>query len=115
MSARKKYTADLDSTPILGYYTCVKFGIIKSNSKAVNAINKELWLNTIVQGIDMDYVKRKYSDWFTGPGCFEKEYDMKLKPNAQPVAHAPRRVSHALLNRLKHKLYEIIQSGIIEK
>ena len=34
---------DLDMTPILGYYSSVKLGIIKTpNKKSVNEINKEL-------------------------------------------------------------------------
>lgn len=40
---------------------------------------------------------------------------MKLKPNAQPVAHAARRVPHAIMNRLKNKLDEMVKSKIIEK
>lgn len=60
-------------------------------------------------------MKQKYADLFKGLGCFEKEYTMKLKPNAQPVAHAARRVPHAIMNRLKSKLDEMVKSKIIEK
>lgn len=40
---------------------------------------------------------------------------MKLKPNVQPVAHASRRVPHAILNKLKKKLDEMTETKIIEK
>lgn len=38
-----------------------------------------------------------------------------LKDNARPVAHAPRKVPHALKDRLKRKLDELEKNGIIEK
>lgn len=40
---RQVAIVDGDTTPILGYYTCVKFGIIKlRKSKALDSINKDL-------------------------------------------------------------------------
>lgn len=40
---------------------------------------------------------------------------MKLKANSQPIAHAPRRVPQAVMNRLKIKLDDMTQNKIIEK
>lgn len=48
-------------------------------------------------------------------GTFEHEYDIKLKKDAKPVAHAPRRVPHTVKFRLKKKLDEMVQNKIIEK
>lgn len=52
---------------------------------------------------------------FEGVGCFEHEYDIKLKPNAQPVAHPPRKVPQAIRNRLREKLNELVKRRIIEE
>lgn len=38
-----------------------------------------------------------------------------IKENAQPVAHAPRKVPHALKDKLKRKLDDLEKNGIIEK
>lgn len=48
-------------------------------------------------------------------GTFKPEYDIKLKKDAKPVAHALRRVPHTVKFRLKKKLDEMVQNKIIEK
>lgn len=58
---------------------------------------------------------KNYSDLFKGLGTFEHEYDIKLKDDARPVAHAPRRVPHAIKSKLKLKLDEMVRNGIIER
>lgn len=52
---------------------------------------------------------------FKGLGCFETEYKINLKENARPIAHAPRRVPHAIISKLKNKLDELVANKIIEK
>lgn len=58
---------------------------------------------------------KTYSDLFKGVGCFETEYKIQLKEDAQPIAYAPRRVPHAIKNKLKEKLDELVKRKIIEK
>lgn len=58
---------------------------------------------------------KNYPDLFKGTGCFEKEYDILLKENAKPIARAPRRVPHAIKDKLKKKLDELCARKIIEK
>lgn len=58
---------------------------------------------------------KHFNDLFTGLGCFDKEYDIKLKADAKPIAHAARRVPQALKNKLKKKLDELVKNKIIEK
>lgn len=58
---------------------------------------------------------KNYPDLFKGLGTFKHEYDIKLKEDARPVAHAPRRVPHAIKNKLKNKLDDMVKNGIIEK
>ena len=65
--------------------------------------------------IDKEYVTKNYADLFQGLGTFENEYDIKLKEDAVPVAHAPRRVPDKLKTKLKLKLDHMIKTGIIEK
>lgn len=56
-----------------------------------------------------------FGDLFRGLGCFEGEYEIKLNENAQPVAHAPRKVPQAIVKKLQMKLNEMEENKIIEK
>lgn len=58
---------------------------------------------------------KEYSDLFKGLGCFRNEYKIQIKENANPVAHAPRRVPVAIKSKLKVKLDEMVDNKIIEK
>lgn len=58
---------------------------------------------------------RNYADLFNGLGTFETEYEILIKDNAQPIAHAPRKVPHVLKDKLKMKLNELERNEIIEK
>lgn len=65
--------------------------------------------------IDKEFVLRNYADLFKGLGTFAHEYDIKLKEDATPIAHAPRRVPDAIKSKLKMKLNDMVKNGIIEK
>lgn len=56
-----------------------------------------------------------YAELFSGLGCFQEKYEIKLKENAIPIAHPPRRVPHAMKEKLKNKLDELLKTNIIEK
>lgn len=48
-------------------------------------------------------------------GCFQHEYDIKLKENAIPIAYPPRRVPIGLKERLKEKLEQLVKDNVIER
>lgn len=48
-------------------------------------------------------------------GKFEKPYTIQLKEDAIPVAKPARRVPHAIMDKLKRKLDELEENGIVEK
>lgn len=108
---------DQDFTPILGLKSCVRFGIVQPTRAIKNSRSnkKQLWLNSINKDIDRNYILNHFSDLFSGLGCFETEYEIKLKQNAQPIAHAPRKVPQSLMKKLKLKLEEMEKNGIIMK
>ena len=56
-----------------------------------------------IQGeeLTMDTIMDQYKDVFTGLGCFEREYDIKVDEAEPPVVHAPRKVPYALKDKLK--------------
>lgn len=52
---------------------------------------------------------------FKGLSKFKYEYDIKLKPNAIPIAHVPRRIPLAIQSKLEMKLKELIKNNVIKK
>lgn len=58
---------------------------------------------------------QNFGDLFTGLGCFEREYEIKLKKDAQAVAHPPRRVPQAIMRKLKAKLDDLVKNRVIRK
>lgn len=65
--------------------------------------------------LDIDYVKKNFEDLFSGLGTFEEPYSITMKENAIPVARPPRRVPLKLIDKLRNKLNELEERGIIAK
>jgi hypothetical protein len=60
--------------------------------------------------------RQQYADLFTGLGCLEGEYTIRLKLDAQPFAvFTPRRIPVNLLPLLKQELEKLQQAGVIKR
>ncbi|KAK3549941.1 hypothetical protein QTP86_016871, partial [Hemibagrus guttatus] len=72
-----------------------------------------------VESISLDSretVKREFPKLFTGLGKMEGEYNIVLKPGAQPFSlSTPRRISLPLLLKVKEELIRMEQQGVISK
>ncbi|KAG5886147.1 hypothetical protein JTB14_011393 [Gonioctena quinquepunctata] len=97
----KPQVVDVDSETILGLSDCVNFGLIRR----VDILNHSL-------ESENDLFSH-YSDLVTGTGNFPGTYHIHIKSNAIPVLNPLRRVSHALLEKLKKTLERLKGSGII--
>ena len=61
-------------------------------------------------------IKRQYHDLFTGLGCMDGDYTMRLKEDAKHFAvFTPRRVPVNLLPQLKDELDKLQQLGVIKR
>lgn len=60
-------------------------------------------------------IKDRYADVFKGLSCIEGEQHVKLKPDAQPSIHPPRRVPVALRNKVKEELERMEKLDVIER
>ena len=89
--------------PLLSGTTCEKLGLI-----TINKIHS-------IKTIDDDPIIAKFSDVFQGLGCLDGEYHIEVDPSIRPVQHLPRRVPLALKPRLKAKISELEQRGVIQK
>lgn len=96
----------IDTTKsILGLDACKKLKLVKRVSQVNNiSINKNI-----------DEILANYNDVFKGIGCMNVAYAIKVKYNAEPNIHPPRRVPFTLHDRLKNKLNELENLKIVEK
>jgi hypothetical protein len=66
--------------------------------------------------LNNETVLREYSHLFEDElGNLEGEVDIHLQENSVPVVHAPRRMPHALRDRLKAELDAMQAAGVIAK
>ena len=80
------------------------------------AASVKLKLVVRLDSIDLDSVKKTYPKLCEGLGLVQKEYTIKLKPGAKPVAlKAPRRVALPLLGKVKAELERMVQLGVISR
>lgn len=87
--------------PILGHEACEKLGLIKK-------------LEILDNGSDLENFLNKYSGVFEGLGTFPQKYKIEVDSSSIPTNKPPRRVAFALMEKLKHKLTQLVESKIIE-
>lgn len=92
---------NINAVPILGYKICVEMEMVKRVLS--------------VQSNSTPKFVSEYEDIFQGLGCLPGRYEIKLKSNAVPVVHAPRKLPFAIKDTVKNKLNEMEQQGIIAK
>ncbi len=93
--------------PLISAKTCLKIGWL-SPPQLVHSIST-------TKELTREFILEEYSDVFTGLGCLPGEYHIELDPNVNPVQHSPRRVPVPLKAKMKTKLDELEQNGIIKK
>ena len=90
--------------PLLSGRTCSELGLITVNR--VNRVNADNSSSDLIE---------EFSDVFEGLGCLEGEYHIDTDPDVPPVQHAPRRVPVPMKAKLKAKIKELEQQGVIKK
>ncbi|CAL8069840.1 unnamed protein product [Orchesella dallaii] len=71
-----------------------------------------------VESESLSHVKptEEFPELFTGLGRLDTPYTIKLSDGAKPFAvHAPRRIPIPLLEKVKKKLEEMVEEGVIER
>ncbi|XP_046857694.1 uncharacterized protein K02A2.6-like [Xenia sp. Carnegie-2017] len=66
-------------------------------------------------GLSREQIFEKYSKCFDGLGRISDPYHIKIKPNATPVVHPPRKIPSALRERVHNELTDMESKGIIKK
>lgn len=99
--------------PILGLNSLIELKLLNTeninltnvSSKCINSVNVE----------SKDLIINKYPELFQGIGQFDTPLELHTQPDAQIVVKPPRRVPHALMDRLADKLKSLEDCQIIEK
>lgn len=92
--------------PILGLSSLIELQLLNNkNEKNINSVNVNC----------KDSIINQYSDIFQGIGQFKTPLELHTQPEAQPIVKPPRRVPHALMERLANKLRSLEEYQIIEK
>ena len=98
------FITNIESEPVLSISACKELGLIKF----IGAVNRQEDVEVFTTRI-----KTEYEDVFTGIGCLEKPYHIKLDPTVQPVIIPPRRIPFGLEDRVKTTLLDMCSQGII--
>ncbi|XP_049307359.1 uncharacterized protein LOC125777149 [Bactrocera dorsalis] len=94
----------VDSTfkAILGLQTCIELGLIK-----------RLVIESIRFANERDQFVSKHNDVFTGLGKIPGQITIHLQENSKPVVHYRKRFPDTIVKKLKPKLDEMVDKGII--
>ncbi|XP_048000292.1 uncharacterized protein LOC125237342 [Leguminivora glycinivorella] len=96
--------ADVDSSPVLGRIACEEMNLVKR----VNSLESSVTASSAE-------ILNDFEDVFIGMGCLPGEYKIRLREDARPVVHAPRKLPIALRDSVKKKLDEMLQQGVVAK
>ena len=102
--------------PILGLSTCIKLGLVKTvhviNEDVVESNNPTLQISATEL---KENVKNEFKDVFTGIGCLPGTHSIRLKDDAVPVVHAPRKIPFAQRKPLRQELDRLINMEFIKQ
>ncbi|XP_074026147.1 uncharacterized protein [Leptinotarsa decemlineata] len=90
--------------PILGKEDCQKLKLIQLVHSLKAEYSQDAHYEKIIKG---------FNDVFTGLGCLEGTFNIKLEPNACPKIHVPRKVPIAVQEKSKNKLLNLEKNKII--
>ena len=105
------YIVESDGPAILSYHTSLKMKLITTHFCITesSSAGSDPAINSI------EDLKKIYPKQFDGMGNFAGEYHIVLKPDAQPVVHAPRKCSIHIKEELKQELNTMEDQGVICK
>lgn len=96
---------DCNYTPIIGWNSCEKLGIVK-RIFTIQDDQKERSVQNIVAN---------YSNTFEGLGCLQYKAHLDIDPNVTPKVCPVRRIPYSLEKRLKDELDNMEKLNVIEK
>ncbi|KAK3918805.1 hypothetical protein KUF71_008053 [Frankliniella fusca] len=99
---------------ILGLRACEDLDLIRRVIHPVTVIDS-VTVNSIVLPESKDLFISQYKELFTGLGQFKQKVTIVVDPQVQPRMCPPRRYNFSIINRLKDKLDNLVQRGVVAK
>ena len=103
------FVVDTQGPVIFGLPTCLEQGLVKMNC-GIHADTNAADTQSFKSAEDL---RKRYPDRFKGIGKFPGTCKLTLKPNAQPVIHAPRKAPIQLRDKIKAELQRMVELDVI--
>lgn len=110
----KFYVVDVDGPAVLGLPSCTALDIVNISVDSFSPENDNIRKHAHPKIQCIDDLKYLYPDCFDKIGNFKREEELQVKPDAEPFIDPPRRCPIHLKDKIKHKLDEMEQDGIIK-
>ena len=94
------YVMDFQCTPLLGLSACQSLKLVQK-------------VESIDNNITHESLCKDYNHLFQGLGKFEGKYHIETDKTVPPVVNAPRNVPYTIMPKLKTKLDDLVESGIL--
>ena len=98
------YVTNSKQMSLLGFKASQDLGLIK----VVLAVNSN-------STCELDRLIREHQKVFSGLGCLDKPYKIKIDNSVTPVINPPRKIPATLRKRVKKALIDMENSGVIRK
>ena len=100
--ALRFYVIDNEDSPLLGIEACQELNLVQRVGE--------------LKSRTPESIKEEYSDVFENSslGCLPVKHTIRLKEDAKPVIHAPRKIPVALRTEVKQELDRMKKLGVIE-
>jgi hypothetical protein len=111
------YVVEALNRPLLSKKACVSLSLLRRCN--VNEIHEHTRPTKYIKAEQQEYkenIINMYPKLFEGLGEIEGEYEIKLKPNAQPFAlNVPRKLPFPMFDKTKNEIDRMLQMGVISK
>jgi hypothetical protein len=94
------YVMNFNCTPLLGFKACQSFALVSK----IESIDSQCTLEAVLCD---------YAHVFQGLGKFDGMYHIEIDSKVAPVINSPRNVPYTIMAKLKAKLNELVEEGIL--
>ena len=109
------YVVEALNRPLLGKAACASLNLL-NRCKLDNVQSFQTDCVKVNEDSYKQAIIRQYPKLFEGLGEIEGEYEIKLKPKAEPYAlNVPRKVPFPKLEKTKQEIERMLQMGVISK
>ncbi|KAK3922700.1 Glutamate receptor ionotropic, NMDA 3A [Frankliniella fusca] len=110
----KFYIVPKDCKAILNIWACEDLNLVKRVNNTVTHVDSVNMITLVLPDNKEEFLGQ-FKELFTGLGQFKQKVTIVVDPNVQPRMCPPRRYNFSIINRLKDKLDNLEQRGVVAK